>query len=316
MRILVTGGSGYLSPQISISLAKYFPQHHITCLSRFSKPVLPEYSNLTAQELNWTSPKHPCLPAYYDVLIHASAPSAKQLNNVDVSTLQSVLEQEYRLFSESSKAGIPLIISLSSIHVYGPQPTGWITTDSPVQKHDNYSLFKLTSEHYLRDITSQSTTKALVLRLSNTFGFSSPDLLSGWDLFLNNICHQLVSKHSITVRSNPNILRDFLPISYLQSQLCQLLDDYFQSPHSIPQFALYNMSTGYSRSLHEVASTVVSAFSLTSKQNIPIKFSSPATPFQEYSIIPSHPQLAYSQYEKIFANEITSLLEYSSEANF
>ena len=316
MRILVTGGSGYLSPQISVSLAKRFPQHHITCLSRFSKPALPEYSNLNAQEYNWTSPKCPCLPAYYDVLIHASAPAAKQLNHVDVSTLQSVLEQEYRLFSESSKAGIPLIISFSSIHVYGAQPSGRITTESPVQQHDNYSLFKLTSEHYLREITSQSNTKALVLRLSNTFGFSLPDLLSGWDLFLNNICQQLVLKHSITVRSNPKLIRDFLPISYLQSQLCQLLDDYFQSPHSIPQFSLYNMSTGYSRSLHEVASTVVSAFSLTSKQDIPIEFLSPATPFQEYSIIPSHSQLAYSQYDRILASEINNLLEYAAKANF
>lgn len=168
MRILITGTTGRLGTVLSAHLRS--AGHEVLCFSRRSSPGLCRLDSLPEQirtgadavlHLAWSS-------------VPASAEKEPSLsNNGDLELLTSLLQN-----STHGAAAVegPLFVFFSSCSVYGePSPL----RTSPFEEHDKpepigkYASAKLSAERIIED-TRQFGTRALVLRVSNPFGFPQP----------------------------------------------------------------------------------------------------------------------------------------------
>jgi len=168
LRILITGATGRLGTVLSAHLR--FVGHEVICFSRRISSGLCELDGLPEQ-----------IRSGADAVLHlawSSVPvSAEQeprfSHDGDLELLTSLLHNST---PGATAAEGPLFVFFSSCSVYGEFPP---LRTSPFGEHDKpqpigkYATAKLTAERIIED-TRKSGTRALVLRISNPFGFRQP----------------------------------------------------------------------------------------------------------------------------------------------
>ena len=125
-----------------------------------------------------------------DLLIHAAGPNAQQANK-DSSSIMAYSEPTKKLTKVAKDSKIKKIIYLSTIHVYNKCLEGLINEETPTLNNNNYSLYNLSGEKEIRNNFGFDPNKAIILRLSNIFGYPINAKVNCWSLFLNNICKKL-----------------------------------------------------------------------------------------------------------------------------
>ena len=138
----------------------------------------------------------------------------------------------YRLktknFAEAAKdAKIRKFIFLSTVHVYNNKFEGVINEKLPTLNNHPYALANLEGERVVRKIFGNNPDYSIILRLSNIFGFPERKEVNCWMLFINNVCKEIVENQTITIKSNPLIKRDFIPVNDFCEIIIKLCDSNF-----------------------------------------------------------------------------------------
>lgn len=217
MKYLITGASGFLGGRLS-----YFLENKGHEVLRGTRNI--EIIKSSNKNSNWVLTDFENLqnlrPIFEDVdyLIHAAGPNAEQSNN-DSSSIMAYSELTKKLTKVAKDSKIKRIIYLSTIHVYNKCLEGLINEQTPTLNNNNYSLYNLAGEKEIRNNFGCDPNKAIILRLSNIFGYPINSKVNCWSLFINNICKEIVQKKTITIKSNPLIKRDFLSVR----SLCEII---------------------------------------------------------------------------------------------
>ena len=244
-KILVTGATGYIGGSLCNGLEEL--GFDITRGSR--SPPLKHNSAHKWVSTDWNDENLSFL-SEFDCVVHAAGPASREC--VDNPELAKYFYGDVtaRLIEILVKQGGKSVFLISSVHVYDIDGSGVITEETTRSNTHPYVVHRRTSEDLLISYLENNQIGGCILRLGNCFGKIGDARGDFGNLFVNQICNDVLNTGKININSNPSARRDFVPISYLMRVVCELLIEN-------PQFAVYNVVTGLSMSLLEVATEVV-----------------------------------------------------------
>ncbi|MDC3168216.1 SDR family oxidoreductase [Prochlorococcus sp. AH-716-D22] len=225
MKYLITGANGFLGGRLSIFLEnKGFEIIRGTRNSKIKESS--KYENWVITEFsNFESLKNICKDV--DYIIHAAGPNADYCKK-NPKLAFDFYSLETKKFCKAAKAAkIKKFIFLSTAHVYNNKFEGLINEKLPTLNKHPYALSNLEGERVIRKIFGKNPDNSIILRLSNIFGFPDRKEVNCWMLFINNLCKEIVERESITIKSNPFLKRDFVPVNDFCEIILKLSDSNF-----------------------------------------------------------------------------------------
>lgn len=141
----------------------------------------------------------------------------------------------------------PLLVFLSSIHVYG---TGseTISEDTPTTPTSAYGVVKLSQEMILSEAAAAGIIRAVILRASHLYG---PGSRPNYNSAVATFCHQAIRGETIRLVSLGRAGVDLVYVVDLINYVARILEKDNSTPLEI-----INLSTGKNIPLFEIAETI------------------------------------------------------------
>lgn len=270
--LLVTGGLGYLGGRIALNFAKKGQKIRIgTRAKPKNDPFVFQGMALEYVSIDF-SDERSLVSACEGIskIIHlASLNAIDSEKNPDLAFEVNTVGTE-NLLKAAKQQGVKKFIYFSTVHVYGKPLTGYFNENSIPNPCHPYSKSHYLAENILLDAVSRKDIDGLIFRLSNAVGPPISASANCWMLFVNQLCRQAVVEGSMTVQSDGDIERDFLPISFILSVLGQCLED----GNNFWQFPIINLVSGKASSLRSISELVRSRAKIVLGQTVPCKIKS------------------------------------------
>jgi UDP-glucose 4-epimerase len=251
MRVLITGGLGYLGGRISKHLALQGCEVLISSRSVIEAPSwLQGRGQIIPLDL-----LNPNLDRFgaIDAVIHLAALNeiecAKSPNDaLMVNTIGTL-----KLIDSISKlTGVKRFIYFSTAHVYRAPLLGRIDETTTTRPTHPYAYSHRASEDLVFSFEGKAFRKGCVIRLSNGFGYPERASVNRWTLLVNDLCKQIATDGQIKLTSNGTQLRDFIGLEDVARATKHLLDlDEVDLADG-----LFNVGSGKAITVYEMASLV------------------------------------------------------------
>ncbi len=249
MRILITGGFGYLGGRIAQSLEK---QGHKVVLSSREKNLSPNWlKRAEVFKLDWSNKdilQSAC--ANVDLVIHAAGMNAQDCAKNPLEAIKFNGAATERMVQASIAANVNKFIYLSTAHVYQSPLVGKITEKTDLENKHPYATSHAAGEDAVLSQSSENNFTGIVLRLSNGVGAPTHKQANCWMLAVNDFCRQVIEKGKIIVNSNRDIERDFFPISLL----CDTINSIIKYEEN--DINIINVSSSQATTLEEIANLI------------------------------------------------------------
>ena len=222
MRVLITGGQGYIGARLAVHLAK--SNFEVTIASR--KPILGFFGKLPIKQklVIWSNQKNlDDICNRIDVVVHTAGPNAKYCETNVLSSQNATSSNVTRLVKSSENAGVERFIYLSTAHVYMSRLRGKITESLAPSNHHPYAVNHLLAEKLLSQQLFSSGELPLILRVSNAFGIPVNEGFDCWSLVANDFCRSAVEIGKIIIKGRSNEVRNFIPMAECCAIIEQLI---------------------------------------------------------------------------------------------
>lgn len=249
MKILVTGAYGLIGQHLINSIPE---NNQVIATSRIKRKNFDNKKNIINKIINWESEiEINKLLKGVDIVIHGAAvdQSLSFKNPLQAIEFNSLYTQ--RLINLAIKKGVKKFIYFSTVHVYKSRLIGNISENTGLSNSHPYSISKKLGEEFIINAVENTNTTAIILRLSNVI---APPLLlesNGWGLVSNDFCKQAISNREIKIKNDVSILRDYVDIIQITDLVNHLINYKGKFKKTI-----YNVSSGNSKTLLEVAQTI------------------------------------------------------------
>ncbi len=278
LRCLVSGGFGYAGAWISQGLAR--AGHEVFILSRKERgPDIGQPYELVRADVEALCPESLSerLPERLDCLIHAASSNeafvpdyARRALLVNALGTRNIL-QALVLRGQKYARPLPLVLYMSTFHVYGRQYGRVEEQDLPAPRND-YALTHFFGEEYCRMYARLYDLPQIIVRLSNGYGAPQTPHSDKWHLLLNDLCRRAVTQGELVLRSDPATPRDFVWLGDVARVMEKLL------PRRDLAGSLFNLASARSVSIGEVAALVARVASDYLGKSIPVRFEHSAQP--------------------------------------
>ena len=274
MRILVTGGFGYLGSHVS----NYFFRkgHKIRILSRSNHPELSEWSKqfkvVIGDVSDYSSIKDCCKDI--DLVIHTAA-----LNEVECKTKssQALLVNGYgtrNILQDAYNCGVEKLIYFSTFHVYGPPKTNIITEETLPAPVTDYAITHYLAELYCRRFEVEKKVRTYILRISNGYGAPLFKSINRWILVTNELCSLAFNQKRIALRSRGTQERDFVAIKDILQGVEVFVENDVKDWNGN---SVYNLGGENNVSIISVANIVAEVYRERYDKDIPVEVPEDAT---------------------------------------
>ncbi|MEW6614427.1 MAG: SDR family oxidoreductase [Thermodesulfobacteriota bacterium] len=214
MKILITGGLGYIGGRIANYLKREAEDIKISLTTRNKDRKLPSWAKefeILQMDVLEKESIDKCLDGV-EVVIHLAA-----LNEIDSlkdpqSAWEINVKGTFNLLELSRTKGIKKFIYFSTFHVYGNPSNSIITEETPTKPFHPYSITHRAAEDFVRYFEHYYGIKTLILRLSNGYGYPMDKDINRWTLVFNDLCRQAVTTGKIRLKSSGRQYRDFISI--------------------------------------------------------------------------------------------------------
>ena len=237
MKILVTGGTGFLGSCLTRELSK---ENDIVIMARGEKKSY--LHNNEMKEFNFIKcdmrdkySLEKILPDQIDLVIHcAGAIDIKEVNGDIGGLIESNLSTTINLIESMIKKGIPRLIFSSSMTVYG------INNAAPVSENDIldpihfYGLSKKWSEEVIIKYAVRKFIKAAILRYPGLYGYPRD---SG---YIYNIIKKMLKHEGIFIDTTDLKFWECISIS----DACSITHDFIRAWNWKLDFSVVNCSYG------------------------------------------------------------------------
>lgn len=219
MNIFITGASGYIGSILAESLSKSF---FIVAGSKKKIRPLLKKKNIKYKIINYESVKSLKKNLKnIDAVIHLVGMNKKMCEKKHTQSLAFKKKTTLNIVKACKYNRIKKLIYLSSSQVYKDFQKKSINEKSELDKVHPYSLSHLLAE---KIILSEDIENYTIIRASNIFGLFK---IKKYGEQKNNLVHSLFDEaikfNSITL-NNPNIKKNFLPISILIANIKLILN--------------------------------------------------------------------------------------------
>lgn len=252
MRVLITGGFGYLGGRLAQHLAREVGDDVV--LASRTRTVAPEW--LPSAELvvaRWESEaelSRICEGA--DAVLHLAGTNAADSGRDPANALEVNGGATSRLAAAAAKSGVAKFVYFSTAHVYARPLRGRITEDTPPSPAHPYATSHLAGEDAAREIGGKSKMDAIVIRLSNAYGAPAHKGADCWTLLVNDLARQAVTSRQMQLWGTGLERRDFIPIADMSRAVEHLL----RLPAPLAGASLFNLGGGWSPTVWEMANLV------------------------------------------------------------
>ncbi|MFS0364160.1 NAD-dependent epimerase/dehydratase family protein [Corynebacterium striatum] len=242
MRILITGGSGFIGSQLYATLQRSgnevvsVDDHRVNSLGPPPEfEICASVEKLSKQELEG-----------YDAVYHlASNKSVPESFKRPLAYLDNA-EATANLLHCAHQAGVGRVFIGSTCEVFGNQPHQPLSEDALLSPLSPYAMTKAISELYSRMYSKASGTQIVVLRIFNTYGpYERPDAV------IPAMCRDALTEGKIVVEGSGQQKRDFTYIDDMVQKLASLIE-----VPNLPE--VVNLGSGKSTSIQGIAQIVQS----------------------------------------------------------
>lgn len=255
MSFLVTGGIGYLGARIVKALAQKYPERKIiyTHHHHISKNYFPEFKNVQFRKLNLTEyTDFNTICSGVNTIIHLAFPNEIICKQNVETAIDSGVRGTYYLLSEANRYKVKNFIFISTAHVYGAPLEGEITENTVPRPTHPYAITKRAAEDFVLAFRKETPMNALVLRLSNGFGYPVHKEINRWTLLVNDLCRQAVLNKQMVLNSSGIQKRDFIPFQDIIEAILFL--DTLPKENTLD--GLFNLGSGKSVSVYDFAQQI------------------------------------------------------------
>lgn len=222
MKILVTGGAGFIGHKISQNLIQ---QNHCVSIVDFEHKIKSlNTANVEAFSIDISKPELlKQLPTDYDLIIHCAAQTGGYYSllhpQIDCSwnALGTLNIVQYAKLCKSLRK----IIYTSSMAVYGEGKNK--TENCELLPISNYGVSKLAGENYIKLALHHNDTPFTILRLWNTYG-AGQDLNNRFQGMLSIYLAQALESNTIKITGSKNRIRDFIHVNDVVSAINLCID--------------------------------------------------------------------------------------------
>jgi UDP-glucose 4-epimerase len=251
MRILITGGFGFVGGRLAVHLAQV--GHQIVLGSRKASRPLVWLPQAEITQTVWDDDRvleRSC--NNIDVVIQAAGMNAKECADDPIAALEFNGLATARLAAAAGRAGVQRFIYLSTAHVYASPLVGTITEETCPSNLHPYATSHLAGEHAVLSASQRGQIQGIVLRLSNAFGVPMHKDVNCWMLLVNDLCKQAVQTHKLVLQTSGLQQRDFIGLTEVCSVVEHLAIDHGESK----QTGVFNVGAGVSQSVLKVAQLI------------------------------------------------------------
>lgn len=255
MKIVITGGNGYIGSRLSMYLSQR--GHEITAVCSSEIPLQKGWTELINKfivgDIRNQKTIEEIINIKADIMIHLvsldhndSEKNPKYVSDVNVLPIWNLLNSS--LESHQFKK----FIYFSTIHVYGKDKRGSVNENQKPSPFNTYGLTHLLSEEICNYYKKNYGVECLNIRLSNSYG--EPIFYNNkcWSLVINNLTRDAFISKQIVLNGDGKAARDFIHFSDICKGVEKLIDYKMKSL----EFNTFNFSSSRSISMIEVAKTV------------------------------------------------------------
>jgi UDP-glucose 4-epimerase len=251
MRILITGGLGFVGGRLALHLAQ--AGHRLVLGSRNAVAPPGWLSQAEVAKINWEDSaalKRCCMGV--DIVIQAAGMNAQDCASDPVAALTFNGIATARLVDAASCAGVQRVIYLSTAHVYASRLVGTITEETCPRNLHPYATSHLAGERAVLGASQRGNIQGIVLRLSNVFGTPMNKSVNCWMLLVNDLCRQAVQTHKLILRSGGQEQRDFIAMN----EVCRVVERLAVTNGDDSLTGIFNIGAGESQSVLSMAQTI------------------------------------------------------------
>ena len=211
MRTFIAGGHGFLGGRLGVYLSDKGHQVLLGSRRKLEIPnwlpnainVVTDYTSEYTLQKNFEG---------IDLIIHASGLNSKECEiNPEKASRVNGLETAY-LINAAVKQGVSNFIYLSTAHVYSNPLEGKIDENTPTSSKHPYATSHLAGEAAVIAASEKFKINVLVIRLSNAYGSPVTPSINCWNLFINQVCKEIIEHKKISLNSSGEQKRNFISI--------------------------------------------------------------------------------------------------------
>ena len=251
MRILITGGLGYIGGRLAELLTS--KGHYVILATRKLQKVSSWFKKANVVTLDWESDT--CLDSIcknIDVVVQAAGMNAKDCEDNPQLANYFNGQCSLRLFEAAQKNDVEKFFYLSTAHVYERPLVGNFDENSPTNNTHPYAYSNLLGERMILDAKMPTSTTPYIFRISNSFGRPVDQNIGCWDLVINAFSKQAVESGSISLKSKRDVKRDFISMS----EVCRTLAYFLEVNKVTVPNNTFNLVSGKSLYLSDVVDLV------------------------------------------------------------
>ena len=306
MRILVTGGFGYLGSSLASHLSNQ--GHKVSVASRNEQPFIKSLSKCESRIINWNSDKSISqVCKNIDMVVHAAGMNANECLKEPLLANSFNGDATKNFLNIAISQGCKYFIYLSTAHVYSSNLNGLITEKTPLLNEHPYALSNIMGENVIFDENIKGNIKGLVLRLSNIFGPPVAESINFRNLLMGDITYQAINSKKIKIFSSGRQLRNFMSIT----ELCKVLSFLIREIDNISKVNKLNVGSLWNTSILDAVTFARDVISDKIKKKITIeieKYEDDSNLILDYSCQALY-ELGYEPVDLI-ETEILNLLEF------
>ena len=262
MKILITGGFGYLGSKLSKLLADKGYKIRIfsnNIPKNFQKNN--EYELILGDILDKKKIIEACKGI--DYVIHLAGLDQQTCENNPKLALLVNGTGTKNVLEAAQKEHVKKFIYMSTSQVYG-KLNGIVTEETTAVPINEYGKTKLLGENYCNQFNNDM--KCIIIRLSNSYGTPLTD--SGTNLVVNDLCRQAIENQKIILKTKGKQKRDFIAISDLSQAINILLN---LETKDLKE-NIFNVGGNNSFSIYELAKLIAQTYLEVYDKEVKIEF--------------------------------------------
>lgn len=252
MKVLVTGGFGYLGGRLAQFLVRG-AANEVLLGSRRPANAPAWLPSARPVQTQWESPAElERICADVDAVVHLAGMNARQCAEHPVAALEFNAAATTRLLYAAIRQKVRRFAYVSTAHVYGAPLAGVITEETcPASLHP-YASSHRAAEDVVRFARQSGAIEAMVIRLSNAYGAPAHKDADCWTLLVNDLSRQAVASRRMVLRSSGLQRRDFVPVM----DVCRAIEHLLRLDVRHTAADVLNLGGGWAPTVWEMACLV------------------------------------------------------------
>jgi UDP-glucose 4-epimerase len=274
MRILITGGLGYVGGRIVAAMASR-PGIGLRVLIHGSRPIPPGFpASVEVCRGDVRDPENlrgVCAGITHVVHLAGLDQAASRKFPTDALMVSGI--GTWHLAEEAAGAGVERFLFLSTIHVYGEVSGDRLQeTTAPFPTHP-YAIARLAGEGFARQAAREHGLSVVILRVSNGYGPPAFPGTACWELVVNDVCRQAVRRGEIILRGGGKDARNFVAVTDVVRAIELFLGSHDTGPNHV-----FNIGGENLRTVLEVAECARDAWADHTGHRVPIRLGNGPNP--------------------------------------